>query len=85
MLQDTGLVHLLILPHLFTMVQGLAKGRKGKIRQVELHKSTKLEMKKQAKKVIIPTAEPPTDSEFLSLIRIFWFFSFYIADFGQTF
>ena len=32
-LQDTGLVHLLILPHLFTMVQGLAKGRKGKIRE----------------------------------------------------
>ena len=33
MLQDTGLVHLLILPHLITMVQGLAKGRGGKTRE----------------------------------------------------
>ena len=32
MLQDSRLVHLLILPHLFTMVQGLAEKRKGKIR-----------------------------------------------------
>ena len=30
-------------------------------------------------------AEPPTDSEFLSLLRISEFFSFYIADFWQTF
>ena len=55
MLQDTGLVHLLILPHLITMVQGLAERRKGKIRKYKLHKSKKnKKWRSEQEKVIIP-------------------------------
>ena len=50
MLQDTGLVHLLILPHLITMVQGLAERRKGKIRKDKLHMSKKIRNEEASKK-----------------------------------
>ena len=51
--------------------------------------SNKTKIKRHAEIHLDP--EPPADSEFLSLLRIseftqnFWVFSFYIADFWQTF
>ena len=50
MLQDSRLVHLLILPHLITMVQGLAKGRGGKIREDKTTQVYKIRNEEASKK-----------------------------------